>query len=84
MKVLRIEEDYMLYFFKYGYRNGVGCFEGIVVYDIVNDNLIIDGEIVFMKCNYINVFVYVFVDGNRIIEIVLIDYLFWGVGLYGN
>ena len=37
MKAPRIEEDYTSYFPKYGYRNGVGRPEGIVVHDTAND-----------------------------------------------
>ena len=84
MKAPRIEEDYTSYFPKYGYRNGVGRPEGIVVHDTANDNSTIDGEIAFMKRNYTNAFVHAFVDGNRIIETAPTDYLSWGAGPYGN
>lgn len=84
MKAPRIEEDYTSYFPKYGYRNGVGRPEGIVVHDTANDNSTIDGEIAFMKRNYNSAFVHAFVDGNRIIETAPTDYLSWGAGPYGN
>ena len=45
----KIEENYSSYFPKYGYRNGVGKPEGIVVHDTANDNSTIDGEINYMK-----------------------------------
>ena len=77
MKAPRIEEDYTSYFPKYGYRNGVGRPEGIVVHDTANDNSTIDGEIAFMKRNYNSAFVHAFVDGNRIIETAPTDYLSW-------
>ncbi|MGJ8464038.1 hypothetical protein ACSGFZ_12365, partial [Staphylococcus haemolyticus] len=64
----KIEENYSSYFPKYGYRNGVGKPEGIVVHDTANDNSTIDGEINYMKNNYNSAFVHAFVDGNRIIE----------------
>ena len=71
----KIEEDYTSYFPKYGYRNGVGKPEGIVVHDTANDNSTIDGEIAFMKRNYNSAFVHAFVDGNRIVETAPTDYL---------
>ena len=83
-KAPQIEEDYTSYFPKYGYRNGVGRPEGIVVHDTANDNSTIDGEIAYMKRNYNNAFVHAFVDGNRIVETAPTDYLSWGAGYYGN
>ncbi|GGG87534.1 mannosyl-glycoprotein endo-beta-N-acetylglucosamidase [Staphylococcus pragensis] len=80
----RIEEDYTSYFPQYGYRNGVGNPEGIVVHDTANDNSTIEGEINYMKNNYQNAFVHAFVDGNRIIETAPTDYLSWGAGPQGN
>lgn len=80
----KIEENYTSYFPQYGYRNGVGKPEGIVVHDTANDNSTIDGEINYMKNNYYNAFVHAFVDGNRIIETAPTDYLSWGAGPQGN
>ena len=80
----RIEEDYSSYFPKYGYRNGVGKPEGIVVHDTANDNSNINGEISYMKNNYNSAFVHAFVDGNRIIETAPTDYLSWGAGPNAN
>ncbi|PNZ33600.1 autolysin [Staphylococcus petrasii] len=80
----RIEEDYTSYFPQYGYRNGVGKPEGIVVHDTANDNSTIEGEINYMKNNYQNAFVHAFVDGDRIIETAPTDYLSWGAGPQGN
>ncbi|TGA79677.1 mannosyl-glycoprotein endo-beta-N-acetylglucosamidase [Staphylococcus croceilyticus] len=80
----RIEEDYTSYFPQYGYRNGVGNPEGIVVHDTANDNSTIEGEINYMKNNYQTAFVHAFVDGNRIIETAPTDYLSWGAGPQGN
>lgn len=80
----KIEEDYTSYFPKYGYRNGVGKPEGIVVHDTANDNSTIDGEIAFMKRNYNSAFVHAFVDGNRIVETAPTDYLSWGAGPNAN
>ncbi len=83
-KAPQIEEDYSSYFPKYGYRNGVGKPEGIVVHDTANENSTITGEINYMKNNYNSAFVHAFVDGNRIIETAPTDYLSWGAGPYGN
>ena len=80
----KIEENYSSYFPKYGYRNGVGKPEGIVVHDTANDNSTIDGEINYMKNNYNSAFVHAFVDGNRIIETAPTDYLSWGAGPNAN
>ncbi|MGV3096178.1 MULTISPECIES: GW dipeptide domain-containing protein [Staphylococcus] len=80
----KIEENYSSYFPKYGYRNGVGRPEGIVVHDTANDNSTIDGEINYMKNNYNSAFVHAFVDGNRIIETAPTDYLSWGAGPQAN
>lgn len=84
LKAPSIEEHYTSYFPKYGYRNGVGKPEGIVVHDTANDNSTIEGEINYMRNNYTNAFVHAFVDGNRIIETAPTDYLSWGAGPYGN
>ncbi|MCI2770353.1 N-acetylmuramoyl-L-alanine amidase family protein, partial [Staphylococcus warneri] len=83
-KAPQIEEDYSSYFPKYGYRNGVGRPEGIVVHDTANDNSTITGEINYMKNNYNSAFVHAFVDGNRIIETAPTDYLSWGAGPNAN
>ena len=83
-KAPQIEENYTSYFPKYGYRNGVGRPEGIVVHDTANDNSTIDGEINYMKNNYQSAFVHAFVDGNRIVETAPTDYLSWGAGPQGN
>lgn len=80
----KIEEDYTSYFPQYGYRNGVGKPEGIVVHDTANDNSTIDGEINYMKNNYNSAFVHAFVDGNRIVETAPTDYLSWGAGPQAN
>ncbi|MGV3243615.1 glucosaminidase domain-containing protein [Staphylococcus sp. 11262D007BW] len=78
------EEDFTSYFPKYGYRNGVGNPEGIIVHDTANDSSNIDGEINFMKNNYQSAFVHGFIDGNRIIETQPTDYLAWGAGPIAN
>ena len=83
-KAPQIEEDYSSYFPKYGYRNGVGLPEGIVVHDTANENSTITGEINYMKNNYNSAFVHAFVDGNRIIETAPTDYLSWGAGPNAN
>ena len=83
-KAPQIEEDYSSYFPKYGYRNGVGRPEGIVVHDTANENSTITGEINYMKNNYNSAFVHAFVDGNRIIETAPTDYLSWGAGPNAN
>ena len=62
LKAPSIEEHYTSYFPKYGYRNGVGKPEGIVVHDTANDNSTIEGEINYMRNNYTNAFVHAFVD----------------------
>ena len=49
LKAPSIEEHYTSYFPKYGYRNGVGKPEGIVVHDTANDNSTIEGEINYMR-----------------------------------
>lgn len=79
-KVPVYEEDYSSYFPKYGYRNGVGKPEGIIVHDTANDNSTIDGEISYMKRNYQNAFVHGFINGQRIVETQPTDYLAWGAG----
>lgn len=78
------EEDFTSYFPKYGYRNGVGNPEGIIVHDTANDSSNIDGEINFMKNNYQSAFVHGFIDGNRIVETQPTDYLAWGAGPIAN
>ena len=52
---------------KYGYRNGVGKPEGIVVHDTANDNSTIEGEINYMRNNYTNAFVHAFVDDEIVL-----------------
>ncbi|EMY5622506.1 glucosaminidase domain-containing protein [Staphylococcus pseudintermedius] len=83
-KVPVYEEDYSSYFPKYGYRNGVGKPEGIIVHDTANDNSTIDGEISYMKRNYQNAFVHGFINGQRIVETQPTDYLAWGAGAIAN
>ncbi|PCF34266.1 autolysin [Staphylococcus delphini] len=83
-KVPVYEEDYSSYFPKYGYRNGVGKPEGIIVHDTANDRSTIDGEISYMKRNYQNAFVHGFINGQRIIETQPTDYLAWGAGAIAN
>ncbi|MBI5975383.1 glucosaminidase domain-containing protein [Staphylococcus canis] len=78
------EEDYSYYFPKYGYRNGVGQPEGIIIHDTANDSSTIDGEINYMKNNYNSAFVHGFIDGRRIIETQPTDYLAWGAGPVAN
>ncbi|HHU6750615.1 TPA: GW dipeptide domain-containing protein [Staphylococcus pseudintermedius] len=83
-KVPVYEEDYSSYFPKYGYRNGVGKPEGIIVHDTANDRSTIEGEISYMKNNYQNAFVHGFINGQRIIETQPTDYLAWGAGAVAN
>ncbi|ARJ51484.1 GW dipeptide domain-containing protein [Staphylococcus lutrae] len=83
-QVPKYEEDYSVTFPKYGYRNGVGAPEGIVLHDTANDNSTINSEIAYMKRNYQNAFVHGFIDGNRIIETHPTDYLAWGAGAIAN
>lgn len=83
-KVPVYEEDYSSYFPKYGYRNGVGKPEGIIVHDTANDNSTIDGEISYMKRNYQSAFVHGFINGQRIVETQPTDYLAWGAGAIAN
>lgn len=83
-KVPVYEEDYSSYFPKYGYRNGVGKPEGIIVHDTANDNSTIDGDISYMKRNYQNAFVHGFINGQRIVETQPTDYLAWGAGAIAN
>lgn len=83
-KVPVYEEDYSSYFPKYGYRNGVGKPEGIIVHDTANDRSTIEGEISYMKNNYKNAFVHGFINGQRIIETQPTDYLAWGAGAIAN
>ena len=78
------EEDYTSYFPKYGYRNGIGHPEGIVVHDTANPNSTIDGEISYMKRNYQSAFVHGFINDQRIVETQPTDYLSWGAGPYAN
>ncbi|UXS67293.1 N-acetylmuramoyl-L-alanine amidase [Staphylococcus chromogenes] len=78
------EEDFSSYFPKYGYRNGVGRPEGIVVHDTANPNSTIDGEINYMKNNYQSAFVHGFINDKRIIETQPTDYLSWGAGPNAN
>ena len=78
------EEDFSSYFPKYGYRNGVGRPEGIVVHDTANPNSTIDGEISYMKRNYQSAFVHGFINDQRIIETQPTDYLSWGAGPNAN
>ncbi|GGI30371.1 SH3-like domain-containing protein [Staphylococcus chromogenes] len=78
------EEDFSSYFPKYGYRNGVGRPEGIVVHDTANPNSTIDGEISYMKRNYQSAFVHGFISDQRIIETQPTDYLSWGAGPNAN
>ncbi|QLK85691.1 N-acetylmuramoyl-L-alanine amidase [Staphylococcus sp. 17KM0847] len=83
-KVPTYEQDYSNHFPKYGYRNGVGKPEGIIIHDTANDSSTIDGEISYMKRNYNSAFVHGFIDGNRIIETQPTDYLAWGAGSAAN
>lgn len=83
-KVPVYEEDYSSYFPKYGYRNGVGKPEGIIVHDTANDRSTIEGEISYMKNNYQSAFVHGFINGQRIIETQPTDYLAWGAGPIAN
>ncbi|QHW36537.1 autolysin [Staphylococcus ursi] len=78
------EEDYSSYFPKYGYRNGVGKPEGIVVHDTANNYSTIDDEISYMKRNYQSAFVHGFINGQRIVETQPTDYLAWGAGAVAN
>ncbi|UWF56171.1 N-acetylmuramoyl-L-alanine amidase [Staphylococcus hyicus] len=82
--VPKYEEDFSSYFPKYGYRNGVGKPEGIVVHDTANPNSTIDGEISYMKRNYQSAFVHGFINDQRIIETQPTDYLSWGAGPNAN
>ncbi|UEX89513.1 N-acetylmuramoyl-L-alanine amidase [Staphylococcus ratti] len=82
--VPKYEEDYTSYFPKYGYRNGVGRPEGIVVHDTANPNSTIEGEINYMKNNYQSAFVHGFINDQRIIETQPTDYLSWGAGPQAN
>ncbi|MCO4348621.1 N-acetylmuramoyl-L-alanine amidase [Staphylococcus agnetis] len=82
--VPKYEEDFSSYFPKYGYRNGVGKPEGIVVHDTANPNSTIEGEISYMKRNYQSAFVHGFINDQRIIETQPTDYLSWGAGPYAN
>ncbi|REI11550.1 autolysin [Staphylococcus felis] len=82
--VPRYEEDYSSYFPKYGYRNGVGKPEGIIIHDTANDRSTINDEISYMKRNYQSAFVHGFIDGQRIVETQPTDYLAWGAGPIAN
>lgn len=82
--VPKYEEDFSSYFPKYGYRNGVGKPEGIVVHDTANPNSTIEGEISYMKRNYQSAFVHGFINDQRIIETQPTDYLSWGAGPNAN
>ncbi|MCH4171646.1 MAG: N-acetylmuramoyl-L-alanine amidase [Lactobacillus sp.] len=70
----------------FGYENGVGRPEGIVVHETANPNSTIDGEVSYMMNNWnsIGAYVHAFVDHSRIINIHPTDYAVWGAGPQAN
>ncbi len=77
-------EDFSSHIPKIPYRNGVGKPEGIIAHETANPNSTIQGEIAYMKNNYVSAFVHAFVDDNNIIEVAPTDYLAWGAGGVAN
>lgn len=70
----------------FGYRNGVGRPEGIVVHETANPNSVISGEVSYMMNNWNSIYSYVhgFVDHSQIINIHPTDYGVWGAGPVAN
>lgn len=70
----------------FGYRNGVGKPEGVVVHETANSSSTIDGEVSYMMNNWGSIYSYVhaFVDHSRIINIHNTNYGVWGAGPVAN
>jgi hypothetical protein len=70
----------------FGYRNGVGRPEGIVIHETANSTSTIDNEVAYMQRAWPTLYAYVhaFVDHSRIINIHPTDYGVWGAGPAAN
>lgn len=70
----------------FGYKNGVGKPEGIVVHETATPGATAENEVAFFNNNWkrLSTYVHAFVDANKIINIHSSDYGVWGAGYTAN
>jgi len=70
----------------FGYENGVGKPEGVVVHETADNSATAENEATFFNWDWPNIesYVHAFVDSNEIINIHNTDYGVWGAGQTAN
>jgi N-acetylmuramoyl-L-alanine amidase len=66
------------------YRNGVGCYEGVVAHSTATPDATAGAERVFESTHYTSAFVHFFVDWTQILQVADMNYLSWGAGPGAN
>lgn len=66
------------------YRNGVGCYEGVVAHSTATPNATAGAERNYELTHYNEAFVHFFVDWTSIVQTAPVEYLSWNCGPQGN
>ncbi|MBA1434288.1 peptidoglycan recognition protein family protein [Bombilactobacillus bombi] len=71
---------------KFGYRNGVGKPEGVVIHETADSNASAWDEVTYFNREWPNIqaYVHAFADANNILQIHSADYGVWGAGPWAN